>query len=68
MYKNLKMAMAAKGVTAESIAQLLSVHRNTVQNKLDGQSEFTFGQATLISEMLFPEYKPSYLFKRMNCE
>lgn len=66
MYKNLKMAMAAKGITAESIAQLLKVHRNTVQNKLDGQSEFTFGQASLISEVLFPEYRPSYLFNRVS--
>lgn len=65
MYMNLKMAMAAKDVTIESIAKLLNVHRNTIQNKLDGESEFSFGQATVISETLFPEYKPSYLFKRV---
>lgn len=65
VYKNLKSAMAAKGVTIETVAKILNVHRNTVQNKIDGESEFSFGQATMISETLFPEYKPSYLFKRV---
>lgn len=42
----------------------LGVHRNTVQNKLNGESEFTFEQAQLIADVFFPEYKPSFLFKR----
>ena len=64
MYANLKMAMAVKGVTIESIARLLGIHRNTVANKLDGDSEFTFSEAYTISEAMFPESRPSYLFKR----
>ncbi len=64
MYDNLKAAMAQKGITTEALAKLLNVHRNTVQNKLDGGSEFTFGQAQVISEVVFPEYTMKYLFHR----
>lgn len=64
MYKNLKQVMAVKGISIEAIAALLGLHRNTVANKLDGESEFTFGQAELIQKSLFPEYSAGYLFKR----
>ena len=64
MYDNLKALMAIKGITIEAIARLLNVHRNTVSGKLDGESEFTFGQAELIQEMMFPEYNSKYLFHR----
>lgn len=64
MYDNLKALMAVKGITIESLARLLNLHRDTVTNKLNGDSEFSFGQAELIQEMLFPEYRLSYLFRR----
>ena len=64
MYDNLKALMAIKGITIEAIARLLNVHRNTVSGKLDGESEFTFGQAELIQETMFPEYNSKYLFHR----
>lgn len=64
MYKNLKQLMAAKGISIEAVASLLGIHRNTVANKLDGESEFTFGQAELIQEVMFPEYNAKFLFKR----
>lgn len=64
MYDNLKAVMAQKGITIDAIAKVLNVHRNTVQNKLDGESEFTFGQAMLISEVMFPEFTMKYLFHR----
>ena len=64
MYDNLKALMAIKGITIEAIARLLNVHRNTVSGKLDGESEFTFGQAELIQETMFPEYTSKYLFHR----
>jgi len=58
------MLMTGKGITIETMARALGIHRNTLQNKLDGDSEFTFAEAMLISEMFFPEYRTSYLFKR----
>lgn len=64
MYKNLKSVMAVKQISIDAIAALLGIHRNTVSNKLDGESEFTYGQAELIQENLFPEYNARYLFKR----
>ncbi len=64
MYRNLKAAMAAKGITIDTVANLLGVHRNTVSSKLDGESEFTFGQAEQIQNAIFPEYNSAYLFRR----
>lgn len=64
MYENLKLLMAMKNITAEAIARMLGVHRDTITNKLNGESEFTYGQAELIQETFFPEYNIRYLFHR----
>jgi len=64
MYTNLRTAMAQKGITIEAVARLLNVHRNTIQNKLEGSSDFTIEQAFIITEIMFPEYKLAYLFHR----
>lgn len=64
MYENLKMLLRAKGISNEVLARLLNVHRDTVANKLNGESEFTYGQAELIQESLFPEYNIRYIFQR----
>jgi hypothetical protein len=37
---------------------------DTIANKLAGESEFTYGQAELIHETLFPEYSIRYVFHR----
>lgn len=66
MYNNLRMVMAQKGVTIDAIARLLGVHRNTIQNKMNGDSDFSIEQAFAITEIMFPEYKMSYLFHRDN--
>lgn len=64
MYENLKALMAMKGISIETLAKLLHVHRDTVTNKLNGESEFTYGQAELIHDALFPEYNIRYVFRR----
>lgn len=64
MYSNLKALMATKGISIDALAKLLGVHRNTVASKLEGESEFTYGQAELIQETMFPEYRARYLFRR----
>ena len=66
MYDNLKMLMSRKDITNEVLARLLGVHRDTITNKLAGESEFTYGQAELIHETLFPEYSIRYVFHREN--
>lgn len=65
MYANLKMLMALKGITNEDLAQLLGVHRNTIANKLDGESEFSFDQAVRIHDRYFAEYRIKYVFMRL---
>ena len=62
MYANLIAVMKVKNVPIERLAKALNRHRNTVANKLNGESEFTFAEAMLISDEIFPEYRPSYLF------
>ena len=64
MYENLKMLLKAKGISNEALARLLNVHRDTITNKLNGESEFTYGQAELIHEAMFPEYNIRYVFSR----
>jgi len=64
MYDNLKMLMVRKNITNDTLAKLLNVHRDTITNKLAGESEFTYGQAELIHETLFPEYSIRYVFHR----
>lgn len=64
MYKNLRMVMAGEKVTIDMIAKLLGVHRNTVANKLDGDSEFSFSQAKKIWQTFFPSYDENYIFER----
>lgn len=64
MYDNLKMLMALKNITNQVVARLLGVHPDTIANKLAGESEFTYGQAELIHETLFPEYSIRYVFHR----
>lgn len=66
MYSNLKALLNTKGISIDALAKLLGVHRNTVANKLDGESEFTYGQAELIQQTMFPEYNARYLFHRDN--
>ncbi len=64
MYDNLKSLMAQKGISIEALAKLLGIHRNTAASKLDGESEFTFGQAETIKEAMFPEYTFKFVFHR----
>lgn len=64
MYKNLRMLMAAERVTIDAIAELLGVHRNTVANKLEGYSEFSYSQAMKIRDTFFPGYSADYIFER----
>lgn len=64
MYDNLKALMAQRGISIDTLANLLGIHRNTASSKLDGESEFTFGQAEKILDTMFPEFTFKYLFHR----
>lgn len=64
MMKNLQMAMNTKNISARALAQVMGATEKTARNKLEGITEFTFGEALAIAENLFPEYDLRYLFDR----
>ena len=54
---NLKGEMAKKDITIEEISKLLKIHRNSVANKLNGDSAFTIDEAFEIQK----KYKKVFL-------
>lgn len=61
-YMNLKGEMAKKNITNESIANLLGIHRNSVYNKINGESKFSIDEALAIRNAFFPNYDVDTLF------
>ena len=51
-----------KGVALVDIADLLGVDSRTVRSKIDGVSDFKFGETVAIKKAFFPEYELEYLF------
>lgn len=62
MYKNLKNEMTVRGVTQLQIAELLDCRKATVNDKINGKSEFLYGEAYKIKHVLFPYANIEYLF------
>lgn len=60
---NLKGEMAKRGITIEEISKELGIHRNSVSNKLNGDSSFTIEEAFKIQDKYFPDLELKYLFK-----
>lgn len=60
---NLKGEMAKKGITNESIANLLRIHRNSVYNKINGECRFSIDEALAIRNAFFPNYDVDTLFQ-----
>lgn len=51
-----------KRVSLVDIADLLGVRYQTVADKINGVSDFKFGEALLIKNTFFPEYDIEFLF------
>nr|DAT14871.1 MAG TPA: SOS-response transcriptional repressor [Caudoviricetes sp.] len=60
--KNIEEIRKIKGVALVDIADLLGVDSRTVRSKIDGVSDFKFGETIAIKEAFFPEYELEYLF------
>lgn len=60
--KNIEEIRKIKGVALVDIADLLSVDSRTVRSKIDGISDFKFGETVAIKKAFFPEYELEYLF------
>lgn len=60
--KNIERIRKEKGVSLVDIADSLGVKAQTVREKINGDSDFKFGEALKIQKEFFPEYDITYLF------
>ncbi|WP_274316312.1 helix-turn-helix domain-containing protein [Staphylococcus hyicus] len=68
MFANLEKVRKDKGVSLVDIADLLGLRYQTVSDKINGASDFKFGEAIKIKNKFFPEYEIVYLFSRDDSE
>ena len=68
MYDNLRTAMRRESVSIEDIADTLSMHRNSANNKLNGTSKWTYDEVLLIQKAHFTHYDQCWLFKKFHKE
>lgn len=64
MLSNLDEIRKKKNVSLVDMADLLGVKYQTVSEKINGKSDFKFGEAMKIQETFFPEYEIKYLFAK----
>lgn len=62
--RNLKAEMARNEVTIAAISQTIGRTRDTVANKIDGDTNFTIEEAQLIRDTHFPGMTLEYLFAK----
>ena len=63
-YSNLKAELGRNDITIESIAECLKIHRNSVANKLNGNSSFSIDESVKIQEKYFPDLELKFLFSK----
>jgi len=68
LLRNLQAAMALKKVSALALARLIGTTEKTVNNKINGVTDFTMPEAVLIKTEIFPEYDLCYLFAPATAE
>lgn len=61
---NLENVRESKKVTITAMADHLGVRYQTISDKINGKSDFKFGEAAALQEKFFPEYEIKYLFSR----
>lgn len=64
MLKNFNDIRKEKKVSLVDLADLLEVRYQTVADKINGVSDFKFGEALLIKNTYFPEYDIEFLFEK----
>ena len=62
MFINLRSALKQKRISIKQYAEFLGVSEKTVQNKINGNTDFTYPEFKKTCTLLFPEYNPDYLF------
>ncbi|RAI79704.1 XRE family transcriptional regulator [Macrococcoides goetzii] len=64
MLTNLEKVRKEKNVSLVDIADVLKVRYQTVSDKINGKSDFKFGEAIIIKNEFFPEYDIEFLFAK----
>lgn len=62
MFINLKSTLQQKRISIKQYAEFLGVTEKTVQNKINGSTDFTYPEFKKTCTLLLPEYNPDYLF------
>ncbi|EUJ34160.1 helix-turn-helix domain-containing protein [Brochothrix campestris] len=65
---NLEDVRKKKNVTLVDIADFLGVRYQTVSDKIEGKSDFKFGEALAVQEEFFSEYEIKFLFSEKGVE
>ena len=68
MYHNLKKVLYQKDIAIKQYAKFLGVSEKTVQNKLQGITDFTYPEFKKTCNLLLPEYNADFLFKEEEFE
>lgn len=61
----LEYRMKQEGISREDVRQLIDVSEKTLRNKLNGETDFTWGEAKLIRRKFFPEDDYEKLFEQV---
>lgn len=64
MLPNLLAEMAREEVTINDIKNALVISTRTAFNKVNGITEFSVGEATVVRNTFFPNCKIEYLFEK----
>lgn len=64
MFPNLKAELQRKNISLVSVAKLINCTEKTLQNKMNGKTDFRLNEVLAINEQLLPEFELKYLFKR----
>ena len=64
MFENLRNELSKKRISNKAVADLIGCTQKTLDNKMNGVTEFTLSEILLISDNLLPEFELRYLFKR----
>lgn len=61
MFENLRRELKNKNISMVTFAKILGCTEKSVQNKLNGITEFTLSEVKMILD-IFPQFKMSYIF------
>lgn len=63
MALTIKGELAKQDISIKDVADFLNIHRNSVANKLNGETPFSIEECFLIRDQYFPNRKIEDLFK-----